>query len=36
VDWHKRLGGRPNARIVLDVDQARFGQLIASALGNPA
>jgi purine nucleosidase len=35
VDWHKRLGGRPNARIVLDVDQARFGQLIASALGNP-
>ncbi|UPG95052.1 nucleoside hydrolase [Luteibacter aegosomatissinici] len=36
VDWHKRLGGRPNARIVLDVDQARFGQLIANALGNPA
>jgi purine nucleosidase len=33
VDWHGRLGGRPNARIVLDVDQARFGELIAQALG---
>ena len=33
VDWHGRLGGKPNARIVLDVDQARFGQLIARALG---
>jgi purine nucleosidase len=35
VDWHGRLGGRPNARIVLDVDQARFGELIAQALGAP-
>jgi len=33
VDWHKRLGGKPNARIVLEVDQGRFGQLIAGALG---
>ncbi|MBB3226113.1 purine nucleosidase [Luteibacter sp. Sphag1AF] len=36
VDWHGRLGGKPNARIVLDVDQARFGELIAQALGVPA
>jgi purine nucleosidase len=33
VDWHGRLGGKPNARIVLEVDQARFGELIAGALG---
>lgn len=33
VDWHGRLGGRPNARIVLEVDQERFGALIAGALG---
>jgi len=33
VDWEKRLGGAPNARIVLDVDQARFEALVASALG---
>jgi Inosine-uridine nucleoside N-ribohydrolase len=33
VDWHKRLGGKANARIVLEVDQARFGELIAGALG---
>ncbi|TCV96021.1 purine nucleosidase [Luteibacter rhizovicinus] len=36
VDWHGRLGGTPNARIVLDVDHARFGELIAAALGVPA
>jgi purine nucleosidase len=33
VDWHKRLGGKANARIVLEVDQARFSALIAGALG---
>jgi len=33
VDWHGRLGGKPNARIVLEVDQRRFGELIARALG---
>ncbi|UPG85269.1 nucleoside hydrolase [Luteibacter aegosomatis] len=33
VDWQNRLGGRPNARIVLEVDQARFGAMIAKALG---
>jgi purine nucleosidase len=35
VDWHNRLGGKPNARIVLEVDQRRFGELIARALGVP-
>jgi purine nucleosidase len=35
VAWHKRLGGKANARIVLEVDQARFGELIAGALGVP-
>jgi purine nucleosidase len=35
VDWHKRLGGKANARIVLEVDQRRFGELIAGALGVP-
>ncbi|KJV37350.1 nucleoside hydrolase [Luteibacter yeojuensis] len=33
VDWHNRLGGKANARIVLEVDQGRFGELIAGALG---
>ncbi|KAF1003745.1 MAG: Pyrimidine-specific ribonucleoside hydrolase RihA [Luteibacter sp.] len=33
VDWQQRLGGTPNARIVLDVDQDRFGAMIARALG---
>ena len=33
VDWHRRLGGQANARIVLDVDARRFGELIAGALG---
>ncbi|HEY4092209.1 MAG TPA: nucleoside hydrolase [Luteibacter sp.] len=33
VDWHKRLGGKANARIVLEVDQRRFNELIAGALG---
>jgi purine nucleosidase len=35
VDWHRRLGGRANARIVLEVDHDRFGELIAGALGVP-
>jgi purine nucleosidase len=33
VDWGDRLGRRANARIVLDVDHARFEALVASALG---
>ena len=33
VDWEGRLGSPPNARIVLDVDAARFEALVASALG---
>ncbi|MGA7439203.1 MAG: nucleoside hydrolase [Luteibacter sp.] len=33
VDWHKRLDGKANARIVLEVDQGRFNKLIAGALG---
>jgi purine nucleosidase len=33
VDWEGRFGQAPNARIVLDVDQARFEALVASALG---
>jgi purine nucleosidase len=33
VDWQDRLGGRPHARIVLEVDQARFGEMIRQALG---
>jgi inosine-uridine nucleoside N-ribohydrolase len=32
VDWESRFGQAPNARIVLDVDQARFEALVASAL----
>lgn len=33
VDWENRFGNPANARIVLDVDQARFEALVASALG---
>jgi purine nucleosidase len=33
VDWDKRLGRPANARIVMDLDQARFEWLIASTLG---
>lgn len=33
VDWDRRNGKAPNARIVLDVDHARFERLIAQALG---
>ena len=33
VDWEDRFGNAANARIVLDVDQARFEVLVASALG---
>lgn len=33
VDWDNRLGGPVNARIVCEVDQARFEALVASALG---
>jgi purine nucleosidase len=33
VDWEDRLGRPANARIVLDVDQARFQALVAMALG---
>lgn len=33
VDWESRLGGAPNARVALAVDQARFEVLVASALG---
>ena len=33
VDWERRLGGKPNADIVLDVDHARFEQLVAASLG---
>jgi len=32
VDWEARMGIAANARIVLDVDQARFEALVASAL----
>ena len=32
VDWDRRLGGRANARIVMDVDQARFESLIGDTL----
>ena len=32
VDWDRRLGGRANARIVMDVDQARFESLIGETL----
>jgi len=33
VDWEDRVGAAANARIVLDVDQARFETVIAVALG---
>ncbi|HJU39302.1 MAG TPA: nucleoside hydrolase, partial [Tahibacter sp.] len=33
VDWERRGGHAPNARIVLEVDHARFAALVASALG---
>ena len=33
VDWEDRLGNPANARIVLDVDHARFEALVAAALG---
>jgi purine nucleosidase len=33
VDWDNRSGKAPNARIVMDLDQARFETLAASALG---
>lgn len=33
VDWEGRLGRPANARIVLEVDQARFGELVQVALG---
>lgn len=32
VDWDQRLGGRVNARIVMDVDQSRFESLIGATL----
>jgi len=32
VDWDRRLGGRENARIVMDVDQSRFESLIGATL----
>jgi len=34
VDWESRMGIAANARIVLDVDQARFEALVAAALGS--
>jgi inosine-uridine nucleoside N-ribohydrolase len=33
VDWESRMGAAANASIVLDVDQARFETLVATALG---
>lgn len=33
VDWNARLGLSPNARIVFDVDHARFESLVARSLG---
>ncbi len=36
VDWEERLGRPANARIVLDVDQARFEALAARSLGAAA
>jgi inosine-uridine nucleoside N-ribohydrolase len=35
VDWEQRFDKPANARIVLDVDQARFEALVGSALGVP-
>ena len=34
VDWTGFGGGRPNARIVMEVDRPRFEALIAASLGN--
>jgi len=33
VDWSHRLGQAHNARIVMEVDQARFGAMVRRALG---
>ncbi len=33
VDWSGRMGHAPNANIVMDVDQARFGAMVRRALG---
>ncbi|HEX7814896.1 nucleoside hydrolase [Dyella sp.] len=33
VDWSRRLGKPANARIVLEVDHARFGEMVRKALG---
>ncbi|GAA0906805.1 nucleoside hydrolase [Rothia nasimurium] len=33
VDWQNRLGGTPNARVVLEVNQDKFEAMIARALG---
>ena len=33
VDWTARLGRPANARIVMEVDQARFGAMVRRALG---
>jgi len=33
VDWDRRTGAEPNARIVMSVDHARFEALVAGALG---
>jgi len=33
VDWSHRLGQPANARIVMEVDQARFGAMVRRALG---
>ncbi|ULU26835.1 nucleoside hydrolase [Dyella terrae] len=33
VDWTARLGRSANARIVMEVDQARFGAMVRRALG---
>jgi purine nucleosidase len=32
VDWDQRLGGRVNARIIMDIDQSRFESLIGATL----
>ncbi|HEY9133817.1 MAG TPA: nucleoside hydrolase [Dyella sp.] len=34
VDWSQRLGSQANARIVLEIDQARFGAMVRTALGS--
>lgn len=35
VDWAGRRGAPVNARIVLEIDQARFGAMVRRALGTP-